>query len=389
MSSYSPRSSVGREAACRWKANKHHLRVASCSEQHPQGQKNLWAQPGVHIQCSQRQLAGVRNGQKKIALLKDNHTIGHGATSRLTTDCFHRFVAFGLNLFSSSLTQHKFDVRSTDEPDPSLRQGRARFQAGTQRQTAQVDKLEDQVQDAMDFDTAWEVGYYALNTFTKLVKQFPTVINSSGGVESVALDSRAHATSARMGLVRSGIGPAMLKSVAQKLCEQLKSEFLSKELGGQIVKNLFFIAKCFYSLPKVLDAALEEQDQEEQDVSDEEKQDDKEEAGDENKERQKGNKADSGAKLPVKRSLYRLPVATHISTNDLQPYLIPMIASIYRIVNDESIKGTDVEELKKLGDRSTGSQKRARPSTLMHTPKYTNASSTLDRSANISGSRRP
>ncbi|KAK3827457.1 MAG: hypothetical protein J3Q66DRAFT_362690 [Benniella sp.] len=156
----------------------------------------------------------------------------------------------------------------------------------------------------MDFDTAWEVGYYALNTFTKPVKQFPTVINSSGGVESVALDSRAHVTSTRMGLVRSGIGPAMLKSVAQKLCEQLKSEFLSKELGGQIVKNLFFIAKCFYSLPKVLDVALEQQDQEEQDVSDEEKQDDKEEAGDENKERQKGNKADSGAKLPVKRSLY-------------------------------------------------------------------------------------
>ncbi|KAK3827471.1 MAG: hypothetical protein J3Q66DRAFT_916 [Benniella sp.] len=227
----------------------------------------------------------------------------------------------------------------------------------------------------------------------------------------------------RQGLVRSGIGPAMLKSVAQKLCEQLKSEFLSKELGGQIMKNSFFIAKCFYSLPKVLDVALEQQDQEEQDVSDEEKQDDKEEAGDENKERQKGNKADSGAKLPVKRSLYWLvgsgcrscpevrlstrlssgrrsnrhassnawqPVATHISTNDLQPYLIPMIASIYRIVNDESIKGTDVEELKKLGDRSTGSQKRAaRPSTLMHTPKYTNASSTLDRSANINGSRRP
>ncbi|KAK3827470.1 MAG: hypothetical protein J3Q66DRAFT_434215 [Benniella sp.] len=39
MSSCSPRSSVGREAACRWKANKHHLRVASCSEQHPQGQR--------------------------------------------------------------------------------------------------------------------------------------------------------------------------------------------------------------------------------------------------------------------------------------------------------------------------------------------------------------
>ncbi|KAK3827770.1 MAG: hypothetical protein J3Q66DRAFT_4796 [Benniella sp.] len=31
-------------------------------------------------------------------------------------------------------------------------------------------------------------------------------------------------------------------------------------------------------------------------------------------------------------------IATHISTNDLQPYLIPMIAPIYRIANDESIR---------------------------------------------------
>ena len=35
-------------------------------------------------------------------------------------------------------------------------------------------------------------------------------------------------------------------------------------------------------------------------------------------------------------------IATHISANDLQPYLVPMIAPIYCIVNDESIKGTYV-----------------------------------------------
>ncbi|KAF9352003.1 U3 snoRNP protein, partial [Mortierella sp. NVP85] len=280
-----------------------------------------------------------------------------------------------------------------------------------QEQAAQVDKFEDQGQDAMDLDAEWEVGYYALNTFTKLVKQFPTVINSSevSNLWPLIREHMLHphawvrlSATRLFGVFFSGIDPVtrkptdkatsdlvlapeMLKSVAQKLCEQLKSEFLSKELGGQIVKNLFFMAKCFYSLPKELDVALEKQNQEEQDVSDEEEQDDEkeedeeedeeeEEAEDEDEEIQKGSKAGSGAKPPVKRSLYWLvkrlsflsrgalinktvarttvqqtcifqcmaAIATHISTNDLQPYLIPMIAPIYRIVNDESIKGTDV-----------------------------------------------
>ncbi|KAK3827830.1 MAG: hypothetical protein J3Q66DRAFT_363030 [Benniella sp.] len=38
----------------------------------------------------------------------------------------------------------------------------------------------------------------------------------------------------------------------------------------------------------------------------------------------------------------RQSIATYISTDDLQPYLNSMIAPICCIVNDESIKGTDV-----------------------------------------------
>ncbi|KAI8602190.1 armadillo-type protein, partial [Dissophora ornata] len=137
-----------------------------------------------------------------------------------------------------------------------------------QEHAAQADKFEEQEQDAMDMDTEWEVGYYALNTFTKLVKQFPTVINSSE-VTTLWPLIREHmlhphawvrlSATRLFGVFFSGIdpltrtpldktassdlelSPEMLKSVAQSLCEQLKSEFLSKDLGGQIVKNLFFI----------------------------------------------------------------------------------------------------------------------------------------------------
>ncbi|KAF9352647.1 U3 snoRNP protein [Mortierella sp. AD094] len=273
-----------------------------------------------------------------------------------------------------------------------------------QEQAAQVDKFEEQDQDAMDLDAEWEVGYYALNTFTKLVKQFPTVINSTE-VTTLWPLIREHmlhphawvrlSATRLFGVFFSGIDPIsrspqdktasdlvlspdMLKSVAQKLCEQLKSEFLSKDLGGQIVKNLFFIAKCFYALPDKLEIVDDKQAQDEQDEDEDD--DDEEEEEDENEEGD-DKKASSEAKLPVKRSLYWLikrlsflsrgaamrknsnkstiqqtcifqcmaAFTSHIHTSDLKPYLIPIISPIYRIVNDETAKGTDMEELKKLG----------------------------------------
>ncbi|KAF9962564.1 U3 snoRNP protein [Modicella reniformis] len=290
-----------------------------------------------------------------------------------------------------------------------------------QEQAAQVDKFEDQERDAMDLDAEWEVGYYALNTFTKLVKQFPMVINSSEvtilwplirehmlhphawvrlsatrlfGVFFSGIDpvTRSPTDKSASDLVLS---PEMLKSVAQKLCEQLKSAFLSKDLGGQVVKDLFFIAKCFYALPEELEVTLEKQDQEEQDGEDEDEKEEEqgvdddddddngedEEDENEGEDKDKVNKDRSETKVPIKRSLHWLvkrlsflsrgasinkviaktavqqtcifqcmaAIATHIHTSDLKPYLIPMITPIYRIVNDETIKGTEVEELKKLG----------------------------------------
>ncbi|KAG0093776.1 U3 snoRNP protein [Podila epicladia] len=274
-----------------------------------------------------------------------------------------------------------------------------------QEHAAEADKFEDQGQDAMDLDAEWEVGYYALNTFTKLVKQFPNVINSDEvttlwplirehmlhphawvrlsatrlfGVFFAGIDpvTRSPATGPASDLVLS---PEMLKTVAQKLCEQLKSEFLSKDLGGQIVKNLFFIAKSFYALPDELEPAREgeEQEAEEQDNEDDDEEDDE----DEEEEEDGGTKKKAEEKLPVKRSLFWLlkrlsflsrgaamrrnynksaiqqtcifqcmaAIMTHIHQDELKPYLIPIISPIYRIVNDETAKGEDIEELKKLG----------------------------------------
>jgi U3 small nucleolar RNA-associated protein 20 len=272
-----------------------------------------------------------------------------------------------------------------------------------QEHAAQVDKFEDQGQDAMDLDAEWEVGYYALNTFTKLVKQFPTVINSTE-VSTLWPLIREHmlhphawvrlSATRLFGVFFSGIDPVtrkptdkaadvevtaeMLKSVAQKLCEQLKSDLLSKDLGGQIVKNLFFIAKCFYALPEDLEVTHKKQEDEQDGDEDDDEDDDGEEdqeSGDDDEEDEERHhkKANGKAGQPIRRSLYWLvkrlsflsrgaainksaaktavqqtcifqsmaAFATHIQPDDLKPYLIPMIAPIYRIVNDESVRGTE------------------------------------------------
>ncbi|KAF9166281.1 U3 snoRNP protein [Actinomortierella ambigua] len=273
---------------------------------------------------------------------------------------------------------------------------------------AQQDPFEDEGKDAMDLDTDWEVGYYALNTFTKLVKQFPTVINSSEVAVLWPLISEhmlhPHAwvrlSATRLfGVFFSGIDPAtrqaqnapqtaalltpeMLKGVAYKLCEQLKSEFLSADLGGQIVKNLFFIAKCYYALPldyQFKDKNEEAEEEEEEDEEEEEGED--EDSDEDDKEESAGVDGSSSdrKKMPVNRTLFWLvkklsflsrgsamrnnkntvqqtfifqsmaAFTTLIKPEELLPYLIPMISPIYRIVNDETAKGPEVEELKRLG----------------------------------------
>ena len=40
-----------------------------------------------------------------------------------------------------------------------------------------------------------------------------------------------------------------MTNVASKLSQQLKSEHLDEVLGLQIVKNLFYLGKCFYLFP--------------------------------------------------------------------------------------------------------------------------------------------
>ncbi|KAJ1679220.1 U3 snoRNP protein, partial [Spiromyces aspiralis] len=145
----------------------------------------------------------------------------------------------------------------------------------------------------------WEMAYFAMNAFSKLVKAYPAglfgpkqsgiwwlVVNhlnhphlwirmtssrllgqyfaesnpdwitqASGDCPQVALEEDPATDTPKL---PSFNGPpkhvlmtfASIRTIAAKLLVQLKGKVLSDELAAQIVKNLFFVGKCLYKLAK-------------------------------------------------------------------------------------------------------------------------------------------
>lgn len=146
----------------------------------------------------------------------------------------------------------------------------------------------EQADDNMEVDVEWEIGYYALTTFGKILKQFPSVTHSER-VQPIWLLIKDHllyphswirlSSSRLFGVYFASVNPetrmikgvntvdtllsrANLRQLASRLCLQLKSEYLSQDLGSQVVKDLFFIGKCFYNMPTEEDVGADEFDHE-------------------------------------------------------------------------------------------------------------------------------
>lgn len=120
----------------------------------------------------------------------------------------------------------------------------------------------------------WESGYYALTTLGKILKNFPSFSMDNKRFKEVweilfSMLLHPHqwlrSLSSRIfGILFANINPATLShqktqtpfpilnesgrlnKLALRLCNQLKGELVSEEMGVQVVKNLFFIAKCMH-----------------------------------------------------------------------------------------------------------------------------------------------
>lgn len=153
----------------------------------------------------------------------------------------------------------------------------------------------DVAEDGMDLDLEWQVPYHALIALSKLLRVCPEITVEADRVEwssIVGLLLFPHAwvrtASCRLlGLVFAAIPAAAPKSdvpddspfsvtgmedITKKLCLQLRSENLDAALGLQIVKNLFYIGKCFSMSEELPHQDGEEDDNESEDGRDEREQ---------------------------------------------------------------------------------------------------------------------
>lgn len=131
----------------------------------------------------------------------------------------------------------------------------------------------DEESDAMEVDLEWKIPYHSLSVLFKVLRAFPDVAMddtkiSWGLITSHLLYPHAWVRTAAcrlLGLLYTGLPissprrdlpddhPASLvgmRDVTKKLTLQLKSKNLDEALGLQIVKNLFFAGKCFYTIPQ-------------------------------------------------------------------------------------------------------------------------------------------
>ena len=125
----------------------------------------------------------------------------------------------------------------------------------------------------MDVDLEWKVSYHSLTALLKVLRVFPDFCSQNTKeswslVTSHLLYPHAWVRTAAcrvLGLLFAALPviapradliddhPASLpgmQDVTKKLSAQLKSENLDEVLSMQVVKNLFFVGKCFCAMPK-------------------------------------------------------------------------------------------------------------------------------------------
>ncbi|KAI8070329.1 armadillo-type protein [Gongronella butleri] len=252
----------------------------------------------------------------------------------------------------------------------------------------QIEKDEDDDEE-MDVDIPWETAYYSLNTMVKMTALFPKLIYDADtvalwtAVQSLLLHPHAwiRSSSTRLfGTYFAGVDPAarnpfldraMLRHLAYGFAEQLKSAHLTQAQATQIVKNLFFLGKCFYHMPA-------DEDRPEEDASDDDA-DDNANATDENAQKQTSSllwlfhRLSYAARGAAKRNrpegfLMRTSIfkwfaamANVVSEEDLPTYLYAIIAPIYHTV-EATTHQEGFDDVKNLGNEVLSlMQKKAGP----------------------------
>ncbi|KAF9479084.1 hypothetical protein BDN70DRAFT_879151 [Pholiota conissans] len=260
--------------------------------------------------------------------------------------------------------------------------------------TIRAGEEDDEVAGQMDVELEWQLPYHSLTVLAKVLRVFPHFATQDDKVAwSLVVDHLLFphawvrtAACRLLGLLFTAVPVAApladrlpehplsrvgMQLVARKLTQQLKSEHLDQALGLQVVKNLFYLGKCFYLIP-VLDAAAVEADAE--DILDNEGAEagvnSKDVHGAENSKelsnplpwlfsklsyqiksghiarRSKASSKPNWSQQPLAGLRWFAAMASHMEAARLEKFLVHILTPVYRITEDDTIRDSQMEELK-------------------------------------------
>jgi len=258
--------------------------------------------------------------------------------------------------------------------------------AALERSSQQLESIE--VDDSMDVDLEWQVPYHALIVLSKVLRVFPDLTTQNTNVvwKSVIahlLFPHAWVRTASCRLVGllfaavpvapprsdlpddSPLSKTNMQEVAKKLCQQLKSEHLDEALSFQVVKNLFYVGKCFYAIPLPSPA--------DGDVFDNETAFDEAEGVEQsNKDkelnplpwlfsklsyqvrsahiarRNRTPRTPNWSHQPLSVVRWFAAMTSHMEAMRLEKFLVHILTPVYRITDDDTIRDPQMDELKTL-----------------------------------------
>ncbi|KAL4261563.1 Small subunit processome component 20 [Pleurotus pulmonarius] len=228
----------------------------------------------------------------------------------------------------------------------------------------------------MDIDLDWQVPYHSLVLLEKVLRIFPSHTTDGGKVPwdtitTLLLFPHAWVRTASCRLlgmlfnvVPAGPPSSYLptatdainifsvsgsKKTAEKLCVQLKSEHLDEALSLQVVKNLFYLGKCFAAMPLADEIEREEEDESSVRASPLPWLFSKLSYQIKSAHIARRNKPSANAnwtQQPLAILKWFAAMTSHLDADTLERFLVHILTPMYRIQDEDTIRDEKLEELK-------------------------------------------
>ncbi|KAF8589509.1 hypothetical protein K439DRAFT_362879 [Ramaria rubella] len=259
-----------------------------------------------------------------------------------------------------------------------------------QRSATELQALELQTNDQsnVDFDVEWRLPYHALNVLNKVLQIQPDFTKDGLSIDWSAIESHLlfpHAwvrnvASRLIGLLFNSAPPRIpertsseesllslpgLVKVARSSCLQLNSDTLDSSLSLQVVKNLFYIGKCFCMISDAKSMPhAPEKDMDHNDDTDPESEKleniysnplpwlfsklsyQARSAWIARRNRSVGQ--DNWSEQPLAIFRCFAAMASYMGTGSLETYLVHILTPVYRILDDDTVKDSLTGDLRTL-----------------------------------------